>query len=404
MASRIPHEGPLDAYRRAVGVPQARRLMMCGFVGRLREGGIGLALVLLVRHGGGSFTFAGLVGAVFLLAAASCRPLQGRWMDQTSHHRVLVATSALNSALLVMIAVVATVNVGRFALLVAVAVAGASLPALSATMRALWPLVLPGEADAAFALDSLLYELAIVIGPALVGLISTILNPAVAVVVLAIVGLGGTLGVAMAPASRVTRPPQSNHGRASPLTPSIRRLLSIAFFFGFAVGPITVSLTAIATEHHASKVSGPLISALALGSMLGALHYGAHAWKLSLPTRLSAYAGALTIGLVVLAATATNLLVIAPELVVAGIALAPTITILAVCVNEMAPNGTVTETFAWISFATPCGSAAAQALAGVLAAGPGPRWGLLESAIGAGAATAIAMLSRRHLTSSAILG
>jgi hypothetical protein len=321
-------------------------------------------------------------------------------MDRTSHHRVLVTTGAANSILLVLTAVVAMLGLGSAPLLAVVAAAGASLPALSATLRALWPVVAPGEVDGAFAMDSLLYELAIVIGPALVGLISTALSPAAAIVVLAGAGFAGTLGVATAPASRTKNQLQPDRRRGGTMTPSIRRLLAIAFFFGFAVGPLAISLTAIATDHHASAASGPLISALALGSVVGAVHYGAHPWRLSLPTRLTAYAGALTMGLLVLAATATNLLVIAPELVLAGIALAPMITILALCVNQLAQDGTVTETFAWVSFASPCGSAAAQALAGVLAAGPGPRWGQLEGAIGAGAATAIAVLGRSVLTST----
>jgi CGNR zinc finger len=67
-----------------------------------------------------------------------------------------------------------------------------------------------------------------------------------------------------------------------------------------------------------------------------------------------------------------------------------------------APPQAITEVFAWISFATPCGGAAGQALAGTLAAGPGPRWGFIESAVGAGLADlqplqAVAQASRPAL-------
>jgi MFS family permease len=383
----------LAAYQAILARSQVRRLMVCGFVARLREGGIGLALVLLTRHATGSFAIAGGVSATFYVCSAAMRPVQGRWMDRVGHRRVLTVMAVLNLVLLSTTAAAAAE--GRSWLLVlAAAPAGASMPAVSATLRALWPTVTPDHRDTAYALDSLLYELAIVIGPVLAGLISTVLVPALAVLLLAAVGFAGTLGVAIASESRGARRPREERARTRALTAEVRRLLVIAFCVGLAEGPLTISLTAAATRDKLAAASGPLISALAVGSVLGALFYGARSWKMPPPARLATYTALLTVALLILAAAGGSVITMAPAAIITGLVLAPVITSIAICVNASAPPQAMAEAFAWISFATPCGAAASQALAGTLAAGPGPRWGFIEGAAGASVAAAIAIIGR----------
>jgi MFS family permease len=388
-AEPASHTTGLAAYRTILGQTQARRLMLYGFVARLREGGIGLALVLLTRHATGSFAIAGGVSATFYLCSAVMRPVQGRWMDSVGHRRVMTTMALLNSLLLCVIAAAAAERSG-WLLVVAAAPAGASMPAVSATLRALWPSVTPGHPETAYALDSLLYELAIVIGPVLVGLISRALVPSLAVILLAIVGLVGTLGVARASGPRAAQPRPADGKWTSALTPGVRRLLTIAFLVGLAEGPLTVSLAAAATRDGLAAASGPLISALAVGSVLGALFYGARSWTMQPSARLAVYATVLTATLLLLAAAAASVIALAPAAILVGLALAPAITSIAICVNASAPPQALAEAFAWISFATPCGAAAAQALAGTLAAGPGPRWGFIEAAAGAAIAAVLA--------------
>jgi MFS family permease len=379
----------LAAYRAILRHGQVRRLMLFGLVARLREGGIGLALVLLTRNAVGSFAIAGGVSATFYLCSAVMRPIQGRWMDRVGSRRVLTIMGVLNALLLCATTGAALGRTG-WLLVVAAAPAGASMPAVSATLRAQWPAVVPDHRDAAFALDSLLYELAIVIGPVLAGLVSIIVAPALAVILLSAAGLLGTLGVARASGPRIAKPRRTDGTRISPLTAAVRPLLTIAFFVGVAEGPLTVSLTAAATRDGLAAASGPLIAAVAVGSVLGALVYGARTWTIQPPARLAACTFTLTAALLVLAGATASILALALAAATVGLALAPAITSIALCVNASAPPQAITEAFAWVSFATPCGAAAGQALAGTLAAGPGPRWGFIESAAGALLAAVIA--------------
>lgn len=388
------HATGLAAYRVLLGRAQVRRLMLYGFVARLREGGIGLALVLLTRQATGSFAIAGGVSAVFYLSSAVMRPVQGRWMDRAGHRRVLTTVAVVNALLLCAVSAAAAGRSGWLLGVGAVA-AGASMPAVSATLRALWPSVASDHRDTAYALDSLFYELAIVIGPVLAGLVSTALAPAAAVTLLAVTGLAGTLGVARASGVRVPRSREVHQKRTSPLTAGVRKLLMIAFFVGVAEGPLTVALTAAATRDNLAAASGPLTSAVAAGSVLGVLVYGARSWKMQPPARLAACTVMLSVALLALAAAAASVAALAPAAIAVGLVLAPAITSIAICVNASAPANAIAEAFAWISFATPCGAAAAQALAGALAAGPGPRWAFIEGAAGASAATAAAATTWR---------
>src|ERR1700734_2877034 len=79
----------LAAYRAILRRGQARRLMVSGLVARLREGGIGLALILLAHHATGSYAIVGGVSATFYLCSAVMRPVQGRWMDRIGNRQVL---------------------------------------------------------------------------------------------------------------------------------------------------------------------------------------------------------------------------------------------------------------------------------------------------------------------------
>ena len=84
--------------------------------------------------------------------------------------------------------------------------AGASHPPLSASVRALWPQVLPAQhlREAAYAVEATLQELFFVTGPLLVAVIATF-SPAAALLTTAALGLVGTLAFAATHPSRAAR-------------------------------------------------------------------------------------------------------------------------------------------------------------------------------------------------------
>jgi len=145
--------------------------------------------------------------------------------------------------------------------------------------------------------------------------------------------------------------------------------------------------------HHTPSSSGLLLSTLALGSLIGALAYGAKTWRATIPRRLLASTTALAISFIALATLAHSIVALALILALAGIALSPTLTTVFIAVQHTASQATLTEAFTWASLAATAGAAAGQALAGALIAGPGLTTAFWLPATSSAAAVALSLFA-----------
>jgi MFS family permease len=386
----------LRGYTILLGSTEARMLAAGGLIGHLREGGVGLAIVLAVHDTTGSFTDAGFATASFAIAAAVSRPFQGRLIDRTKPRTVLRAGALANAAALITLAIATASSAGNGGLIALAALVGVTLPALSATLRALWPDVAPQRLDRAYALDTLLYEISLIAAPALVGIVSSLASPASALLTLAALGSAGTLIVAGAPSACRAHDHAERTSGAKLFTITLILLGATGLFVGFAEGSTTVVVPAFATGQGAPGASGPLLSGLAVGSVIGAVAYGARAWTSPPARRLIACTTCLAASFTLLAAFAHGLAAFAAMLVVAGLALSPTLTTIFIAVQRSAPASSLAEAFAWISFATPAGAAGGQALAGTLVSTAGLQVAAWQPALGATAALALSCLVLYH--------
>lgn len=375
---------------------QARRLVVGGLVGRFREAGTSLAIVLAVRGVTGSYAVAGAAAAAYLIAAAVSRPVHGRLIDRAGAGRGLIATSLANSLALTGLAAAAWRHGGEAVLLAAAAAIGLTLPALSAALRALWPQVIGEFSDDAYAFDTLLYELSLIISPAIVGLIATLISAPLALVILACAGTAGTTIVATTPAARAshTAAPGAGHEHRL-LSRLVVAVIIVALLVGFAEGSMTVIVPAFASNDHQPAAAGPLLSALSAGSLIGALSYGMLARRTAWPVRLIICASALVLASAALGILGRGIILFGVLLAVVGIALAPTLTTGFVAIQQVAPPVALAEAFTWMSFCASVGAGAAQALAGNLIANLGVTAAIWLPAAAAAIAVAAAILTRR---------
>jgi len=373
---------------------QARWLALGGLLGRFREGGVSLAIVLAVHHEHRSFALAGLVSAVFLAGAAVTRPLHGRLIDRFASRSVLSFSSAANGLLLVAFAILVGRGMAGYGLLALAAGVGMTLPALSASLRSLWPTVAPDLNEHAYALDTVVYELTLIMAPALVGLLAGAATPAVALIALAALGVTGTAIVAAVPAAGAAAP--AGRGPRSPrprvLTQALVRLLVINLVVGCAEGSLTVLAPGAAAARGTPGVAGLLLSVMSIGSLVGALVYGALVEVATVYRRLLVCTGITTVAFLALGLAGGHIGVFATVAVVAGFAISPTITSAFIAIQGVTTRRTRTEAFAWASFCATVGAAVGQAAAGVLTAGPGLRLALWQPCIFAAAALAVALL------------
>jgi MFS family permease len=385
----------LRVYLDVLRVPSVPRLLASAVVGRMPTAMAGLAIVLLVREGGGSYAVAGTVAAAYSVALALTSPLLGRLVDRVGQTRVLAGCAGAS-----VLAFAALAAVGRGAppvLLGALAaLAGGSIPPVAACMRALWSELLGdgGRLQAAFAVESTAQELIFVVGPPLVALLAALLSPAAAVLGTAVLLLAGTAVFAATPASRAWRPRRRAADWAGPLrSPGIRTVLAAIVLLATAFGTVEVTVVAGAEQLGSRTLAGPLLALWAVGSLVGGLAFGSRASGRGPEQRMIGLLALVVAGIALLA-VAAGVAQLAAGMVLAGLGIAPAIACLYLLVDRLAPAGTVTEAFTWVTTAFATGFAAGNALGGTLVHEVGTDGSFLAAAGGVAAAALVARLRR----------
>lgn len=384
-------------YGRVFATPHFKRLLASAIVGRLPIGIDALALVLLVRDEGGTYAAAGAVAGAFAAGGAVGAPIQGRLMDR--HGQRLLALMAFVHAA-VLIALVALILTGvPIAAQVALAlVAGAAIPPISSVMRALWRDLFE-DADllrTAFAVDSVAIELVFVAGPAITGLAAAFFSPAAAIGVACVAVIAGTLSFVTAPPSRDWRPePRTGElGRLGALaSPGLRTLLLATFPVGFAFGAIEVAMPGFAEDNGGREWAGALIAVWSAGSAAGGVIYGARAHRRSLTDGYLFFVALLPFGFLPLLA-ATSLPLMLALVVLAGLAIAPTIASGNQILGTVALPGALTESYTWGITALVSGVAAGNATGGWLVEAEGWR-GAVTAGVAAAVLAGIVAFARR---------
>jgi MFS family permease len=393
----------LRPYLAILRTPQVPRLLVGEVIGRMPIGMAGLAIVLLVRESGGSYGTAGLIAGAYAAALGLTQPLLGRLVDRVGQTRVLLAGAAASA--LAFVGLAAAAEAGADPLLPPLAaLAGASIPPVAACLRALWSDLL-GHDDAdlqsAFSVEAVVQELIFVTGPPLVALLAALASPAVAMLGIAVLLLAGVGTFATAPASRAWRGGRRAAGWAGPLrSPGIRAVLASNVVLAAAFGAVEVAVPATAEELGSRALAGPLLALWAVGSMAGGLLLGGRASGRPPERRLVWLLGLVAAGIAVLALVSGRLQ-LGAAMVAAGIGIAPAIACLYMLVNRLAPAGTVTEAFTWVSSAFGTGIAAGNAIGGALVQRAGTDATFLLAASAVAAAALLAWLRRRRLVTAA---
>jgi predicted MFS family arabinose efflux permease len=351
-------------YADILKAPHAARLLTGTLVGRLPNATAPIAIVLLVRAAGGSYSLAGLLAAVYGIGNAVGQPLLGRAVDLYGQPRVQLPAALVSALGVVLLVVVGTESLVPAA--VAVAVSGVFTPPLEGGLRALWPGVLGAEerVHRAYAMDAVAQEVMFTVGPLLVTLLVSLWSPAAALLVINAMGVLGAVSVVLSEPSRAWRSaPREAHWLGALRSPGLLALLGAFLFVGMALGSITVAGVAYADDQGREYVYGWLMAALGLGALAGGLGYGAGRWAGAPERRLR--------GIVALLAVCYLPLTLTPGVpamtalcAVAGIFLAPAIACSFIVVDRHAPRGTVTEAFSWLVTTFGVGAALGTAVAG----------------------------------------
>ncbi|MGW1784484.1 MFS transporter [Streptomyces sp. NPDC002143] len=367
---------PMSAsYAVVLRVPHARRTFAAALTGRLSYGIVPLSVMLAVTRASGSYAVAGGVMALFGATAVFLSPARAALVDRHGPRRALAWMTAVYTALLGLLAaaLVRPDPAPASVLGALAAAAGASVPPLGPTMRAVWGRLAPDRAllQRAYSLDGVAEELLFVAGPLLVGVLVGCAPPAAGIVVGAALMVAGTAGFVSSPVVRAVPSGKAAAVRrgGGGLRGLGRPVVAIAGV-GLALGVVDLLVVAFAERHgHGTGGSAVawVLAALSAGSAVGGLLNGAVDWRASAGARLPLLTAGLGLTLCG-AGLASGLGTLAVAAAAAGFFVSPAITTAYLIADEAAAPEARVRAGAWVNTAVNAGSTAGTAAAGALAA------------------------------------
>ena len=374
-------------YRAVLARPGALRLLGTALVGRLPQGMSSLAVLLLVRGATHSYAAAGAAVGAGALTGAAGGPLLGRLIDRVGRRMVVGPASATQACVYIVLALAARAHAPAGLLIVCAALAGGLTPPIAPVVRTLLRELYdePAVRETAYSMEAISQETIWIVGPLATTVVVTLASPTIAVAILGLIGLSGTLLFMRSPL--LDRPHAPEHGegdhRSALVNVDLRWLLVPISLMGLALGAVEVGIPSLALHDGSRPASGFLLALWSLGSMAGGIHYSSTRWGSTLGSRYS-----LLLAFNCLVSTpllfANTIALAAVFSFVAGLAIAPTFSCVYSLVGHLVIPGSEHEAFGWTLSALIAGIAAGSALAGAVI-GPLGVHGPFMLAVGAAA-------------------
>jgi MFS family permease len=386
-------------YRSVLAVPGCARVFATALVGRLPQGMSSLAILLLVRATTRSYAAAGIAVGGFAFACAAAAPIHGRLVDRFGRVRVLAPSAILQAVVLVGLVVAAAAPADAPVLVALATLAGALVPPIAPTVRALLREVLQDSdvRETAYALESVIQELIWIIGPLLVAVVIAFMSPSGAVVLTGVICVVGTVLFVRTPLAQGSGRGPSPYERTAVLAiPELRALLPPIALMGVGLGAIEVGLPSLALHAGSRPSSGLLLALWSVGSLTGGLWYGSRAWRISLARRyrMLLVTGVACTAPLIAAATIPEGMICS---LLAGLTIAPVFSCQYALIGRVVTPGSETEAFTWVAAALVAGLALGSALGGAAIGSLGFSAPFVISCLATGLAALLAVTMRARV-------
>lgn len=423
----------LRAYGRLLRYPPAAIPFLSAVVARLAIAMAPLGLLLLVESERNAYGVAGVVTGAFAIGCAIGTPVWGRMMDRFGQVRTLVPTTLVSAAFLATAALATVAGAPLLTLIVLAGLAGVAFPPMSPAIRTAWRVIFPNPASrwVAFALDATAVELLFVLGPLLLSALLALTSPMIPVLVAAGCMTVGGLAYCRTTAARRSRPGQFTSPmpvttipgtqvrvhRSAITVPGVAGVLGVMLAMSVGFGQLDTSMAGTAGELlGGTDRVGILFSAIAGGSTIGGLTFGARTWPLPERKAVMFTTGMFAVLLVGIATVIGTghppLWLLLPMLFCTGLTIAPTLIMQQGLLDHLAPVERLNEAQSMLSSVTQVGGAVGTAVAGLLIDSHGLRWSFSGAAIAVAASCIVAIgcqrmwarLARDSTLSSAVPG
>lgn len=295
--------------------------------------------------------------------------------------------------MLLMLVTAAYMNAPGPLLFILAALAG-SMPTMPAMIRARWTELFRGKPQlhTAFSLDTVLTEMAFIIGPPLaIGMSTSAFaeaGPLAAILLLAI-------GVTAFVLQRQTEPKVVKRSKGSSESilqiPSLRIIILALLAMGVIGGSIDVAVVAFANAQGWPSAASFILAAYALGSLVAGLTFGALRIALLIERQFIFWI-LVTAGTALLPILSPNVYIMTGILFIAGLSFAPTMIIVMNLGTVILPPSKLTEGLTWMTTGISIGVALGGMLAGLVIDTYGTRAGFGVAIVSGLSMVVIAMI------------
>lgn len=335
-----------------------------------------LTLVVSARD---SLAFGGLSSAMVGLGAACFGPLLGAAADRLGQRPVLLVAALASATALGLMAWVVHSPLPGAAVLAVAFVVGATAPQVAPMSRSrlveiIAARISPGRRertfDATMAYESAADEMVFIVGPFLVGVLGTALDPWAPVAAAAVVTLVFVSAFAVHPSATAVRSARSAVVETAPaadlarpaLVVVVAGILGVGLFFG----SMLTSLTAFMGDHGNAEGAGLVYGVMGIGSAVFALGVAAFPASFTLRARWLVFAGVLVAGTAVLPFVG-SVAQMSVLLLVIGIGVGPTMVTQYSLGALRSPSGRSATVMTMLGSAVIVGQASASVATGALA-------------------------------------
>jgi hypothetical protein len=376
-----------NPYGQIFAVPGTAAFEAAGFVARLAHLMTVLSVVFFISAVTGSYGLAGAAAAAYALAYSLAGPLISRLVDRHRQGLVLVPATIANAASRAGFLAAVWLAAPTWSLLALSALSGATMPAIGPLVRARWSHLLRGSPllDAALAFESVVDAAILITAPIAVSMLATYLSPASGLIIALLFAATGSASLAM---QRRTEPPARRSARPAGTAlsvPGFPPLILTFIAIAAAQTIIDIGTVAFSEEHGARALSGPILAAIALGSAISGLWYGACDWP-STPERRLMTALPIFAGCTLLFVAGWSILSLFPAAFLLGLTVAPTMIAGFSIVSRSVPERQLTEGLTWLTSSMGIGISIGSAVAGAVVDAWGTRAAFTVASCCAGAA------------------
>ncbi|HWJ09638.1 MAG TPA: MFS transporter [Nocardioides sp.] len=348
-------------------------------VARLPYAMMVVGVLTLVVSGRNSLAFGGLGSAMVGLGAACFGPLLGAAADRFGQRPVLLAAGVASTTALGLMSWVVYSPLPGAAVLATAFVVGASAPQIAPMSRSRLVEIIAARIsparrertfDATMAYESAADEMVFIVGPFLVGVLGTALDPWAPVAAAAVVTLVFVSAFAVHPTSTAVR---SARGAAVETAPAsdlarpalvvvVAGILGVGLFFG----AMLTSLTAFMGDHGNAEGAGLVYGVMGIGSAVFALGVALFPASFTLRARWLVFAGVLVAGTAVLPFVG-SVAAMSVLLLLVGIGVGPTMVTQYSLGALRSPAGRSATVMTMLGSAVIVGQATASVVTGTLA-------------------------------------